>query len=172
MISIDMICLGTGSVLAYAVDAIFAHVSNGWRYMVGLGAVPSILLGVFLFWCPESPRQLLYHNKREQSYRVVRQIYANASEQQIAEKVASIEYGVSQAKALEEEASVAKALRDLFCIRANLRALIAACGLMFFQQVSQACTLIFECPSDTKPVLRIQHLDVLLEHALRHCWIP
>ena len=134
MISIDMICLGTGSVLAYAVDAIFANVAHGWRYMVGLGAVPSIALGIFLFWCPESPRQLIFHNKREECVRVVRKIYANASEQQIFDKVASIEYGVTQSKTLEEEATVGKALRELFCIPANLRAATAACGLMFFQQ--------------------------------------
>jgi len=134
MISVDMICLGTGSVLAYAVDAIFAHVTHGWRYMVGLGAVPSIALGIFLFWCPESPRQLMYHNKREKCVEVIRKIYANASQEQIAEKVLSIEYGVTQSKAIEEEQSVRKALRDLFCIPANLRAGIAACGLMFFQQ--------------------------------------
>jgi hypothetical protein len=51
MISIDMIFLGTGSVLAYAFDAAFEHVNQGWRYMIGLGAIPSILLGVFLFLC-------------------------------------------------------------------------------------------------------------------------
>lgn len=134
MISIDMICLGTGSVLAYAVDAIFAHVAHGWRYMVGLGAVPSIALGIFLFWYPESPRQLMYHNKREDCIKVVSKIYANASEEQIFDKVASIEYGVTQSKAFAEEATVRKALQDLFCIPANLRAAIAACGLMFFQQ--------------------------------------
>lgn len=134
MISVDMICLGTGSVLAYAVDAIFAHVAHGWRYMVGLGAVPSIILGIFLFWCPESPRQLMYHNKREECVKVLRKIYSNATETQIVEKVATIEFGVSQAKALDEEQSVRKSLRELFCVPANLRAGIAACGLMFFQQ--------------------------------------
>lgn len=51
MISVDMIFLGTGSVLAYAFDAAFYKVNHGWRYMVGLGALPSILLGVFLFLC-------------------------------------------------------------------------------------------------------------------------
>lgn len=134
MISVDMICLGTGSVLAYAVDAIFAHVAHGWRYMVGLGAVPSITLGIFLFWCPESPRQLMYHNKREECIRVVRKIYANATEEQIANKVATIEHGVSQSKAFDEEQSVRKSLRELFFVPANLRAATAACGLMFFQQ--------------------------------------
>lgn len=57
MISVDMIFLGTGSVLAYAFDAAFYKVNHGWRYMVGLGALPSILLGIFLFlcMCPSPP---------------------------------------------------------------------------------------------------------------------
>lgn len=80
MISVDMIFLGTGSVLAYAFDAAFQHVAHGWRYMVGLGALPSMLLGISLFWCPESPRQLMYHNKKDCCTQVIRQIYPNATD--------------------------------------------------------------------------------------------
>lgn len=172
MISVDMICLGTGSVLAYAVDAIFAHVAHGWRYMVGLGAVPSIVLGIFLFWCPESPRQLMYHNKREECVRVVRKIYSNATEEQIANKVATIEYGVSQSKALDEEQSVRKSLQQLFCVPANLRAGIAACGLMFFQQ----CKIIPDINTShnmlTSYSLWVQYSHVFQLDPLRHCWVP
>ncbi|KAJ4296407.1 hypothetical protein N0V90_006452 [Kalmusia sp. IMI 367209] len=143
MISVDMIFLGTGSVLAYAFDAAFQRVPHGWRYMVGLGAIPSILLGVFLFWCPESPRQLMYHNKQEQCTRVIRQIYPNASEEQVAGKLLSIEHGVSQAKALEQEMTIGKSLNRLFFVPANLRALIVACGTMFFQQFCGFNTLMY-----------------------------
>ncbi|KAK1635828.1 hypothetical protein BDP81DRAFT_482035 [Colletotrichum phormii] len=41
MISIHMIFLGAGSVLAYAFAAAFNTTAHGWRYMVGLGGVPS-----------------------------------------------------------------------------------------------------------------------------------
>lgn len=143
MISVDMIFLGTGSVLAYAFAAAFANVAHGWRYMVGLGAVPSTLLGVFLFWCPESPRQLLYHNRRDDCLRVVRQIYPNGTEEQIANKVQSIEDGVKHTKALSEEVHIRKALKSLFIIPANFRALTAACGLMFFQQFCGFNTLMY-----------------------------
>jgi SP family myo-inositol transporter-like MFS transporter 13 len=124
-------------------DAAFQNVSHGWRYMVGLGAVPSILLGVFLFWCLESPRQLMYHNRPEQCVRVIRQIYPNASEQQVQDKAVSIKRGVTQAKALEEEVNVRKALKNLFFIPANFRALVAASGLMFFQQFCGFNTLMY-----------------------------
>lgn len=53
MISVDMIFLGTGSVLAYAFDAAFYKVDHGWRYMIAMGAIPSTVLGILLFWCPE-----------------------------------------------------------------------------------------------------------------------
>lgn len=134
MISIDMIFLGTGSVLAYAFDAAFYKVTHGWRYMIGLGALPSIVLGIFLFFCPESPRQLMAHNKREEAIVVLRKIYPNGSEEQIADKVLSIENGINASKALNQEISSRTALKLLFTIPANFRALIAACGLMAFQQ--------------------------------------
>ena len=143
MISVDMIFLGGGSVLAYALDAAFVNVSHGWRYMVGLGAVPSILLGIFMFWCPESPRQLLFHNKRHECERVIRLIYPNATDDQIADKIQSIENGVTQAKTLNEEVLLRKSLKNLFTIPANIRALTAACGLMFFQQFCGFNTLMY-----------------------------
>ena len=138
-----MIFLGGGSVLAYALDAAFVNVSHGWRYMVGLGAVPSILLGIFMFWCPESPRQLLFHNKRYECERVIRLIYPNATDDQIADKIQSIENGVTQAKTLNEEVLLRKSLKNLFTIPANIRALTAACGLMFFQQFCGFNTLMY-----------------------------
>lgn len=142
MISVDMIFLGTGSVLAYAFDAAFYKVAHGWRYMIGLGAVPSILLGVLLFWCPESPRQLMYHGRRERCEHVIRRIYPSATEDQVRAKLLSIELGVNAAKSLNEEISLRKSMSLLFTVPANLRAGIAACGLMFFQQFCGFNTLM------------------------------
>lgn len=143
MISVDMVFLGTGSVLAYALDAAFYRVPHGWRYMVGLGAVPSTLLGLFLFFCPESPRQLLFHNRPEECVKVVSRIYPNATEEQIQQKVMSIRDGVTYARSSNEEFSTMKALKHLFLIPANFRALIAACGLMAFQQFCGFNTLMY-----------------------------
>ncbi|KAI7090494.1 myo-inositol transporter [Hortaea werneckii] len=143
MISIDMIFLGTGSVLAYAFDAAFYKVEHGWRYMVGLGALPSILLGVFLFLCPESPRQLLFNGRREECVHVIRRIYSVATEEQVEAKVLAIERGVTEAKALNEEISIKASLGLLFKRPANRRAGIAACGLMFFQQFCGFNTLMY-----------------------------
>ena len=50
--SVVMITLG--QVIAYGIGAGFFHVSGGWRWMVGLGAVPAGVQLVFLFFLPES----------------------------------------------------------------------------------------------------------------------
>ncbi|WQF84180.1 Putative major facilitator, sugar transporter, major facilitator superfamily [Colletotrichum destructivum] len=143
MISVDMIFLGAGSVLAYAFAAAFYTTPHGWRYMVGIGGIPSIILGVLLFWCPESPRQLMFHDRREECIRVLKQIYPHGREDEIADKVVSIERGVNQSKALNEEISLRKSVTSLWTVRANLRAVIAACGLMAFQQLCGFNTLMY-----------------------------
>ncbi|KAJ0270271.1 hypothetical protein COL940_011791 [Colletotrichum noveboracense] len=142
MISVDMIFLGSGSVLAYAFDAAFYKTPHGWRYMIAIGGIPSIVLGILLFWCPESPRQLMFHGKREECVRVLRRIYPNGSEDEIADKITSIERGVNQAKALNDEISLRKSVTSIFTIPANLRAAICACGLMLFQQFCGFNTLV------------------------------
>lgn len=143
MISVDMIFLGTGSILAYAFAAAFASVAHGWRYMVGIGGILSILLGILLFWCPESPRQLMFHGRRADCEKVLRRIYPNASEQHLENKMLSLEQGVMQAKALSEEISLRTAARNIFTIPANLRATIAACILMLIQQMCGFNTMMY-----------------------------
>ncbi|KAH6995121.1 general substrate transporter [Ilyonectria destructans] len=143
MISIDMVFLGTGSLLAYGFDAAFYKIDHGWRYMVGLGGIPSIMLGVLLFWCPESPRQLLFHNRTEECMSVIRRMYPTATEQQIQQMVAHIQHGVTQSKALNEEVSVRTALKSLATVAPNRRAAIVACGLMAFQQLCGFNTLMY-----------------------------
>jgi SP family myo-inositol transporter-like MFS transporter 13 len=83
MISVDMIFIGTGSVLVYAFNQVFQHVPHGWRYMVSLSAWPSTLFGLFLFTCPESPRQSTYRNKWEPCIKVICQAYPDFIDEQM-----------------------------------------------------------------------------------------
>lgn len=43
-----------GQVIAYGIGAGFESVHGGWRYMVGLGAVPAGVQCVIIFFLPES----------------------------------------------------------------------------------------------------------------------
>ncbi|KAF6827322.1 myo-inositol transporter [Colletotrichum musicola] len=143
MISLDIIFLGAGSVLAYAFAAAFSNTPHGWRCMIGIGGFPSIVLGILMFWCPESPRQLMFHGRRDECVQVLRRIYPNGTEDEINDKVTSIERGVNQAKALNEEISLRKSVTSLWTVPANMRAVISACGLMAFQQFCGFNTLMY-----------------------------
>lgn len=125
-----------GQVISYGIGAAFAHVPHGWRYMVGLGGVPSIILACLLPFCPESPRQLVWHGKTEEAAKVLRKIYNSASEEQVCNKIALIVHACEESKELNYSQSRWSKVKQLHTIPSNFRALVAACGLMVISQMS------------------------------------
>jgi len=54
MVVVNVVMITLGQVIAYAIDQAFYNASHGWRWMVGLGAVPAGVQFGFLFFLPES----------------------------------------------------------------------------------------------------------------------
>ena len=54
MVVLDVVMITGGQVVAYGIGAAFENLHGGWRWMVGLGAVPAGLQFVMLFFLPES----------------------------------------------------------------------------------------------------------------------
>jgi SP family myo-inositol transporter-like MFS transporter 13 len=54
MVVLNVVMITLGQVIAYGIGAGFANVNGGWRWMVGLGAVPAGLQLGFLAFLPES----------------------------------------------------------------------------------------------------------------------
>jgi SP family myo-inositol transporter-like MFS transporter 13 len=54
-----------GQFLSSCIDGAYADVSNGWRYMLGLAAVPAMIQAVGILFLPESPRWLLEKDKTD-----------------------------------------------------------------------------------------------------------
>lgn len=67
MVVINVVAITFGQVVAYAIDAGFANVHGGWRWMVGLGTIPAGVHLIFLFFLPES-RKSQYCCKFSQSH--------------------------------------------------------------------------------------------------------
>ena len=53
-----------GQVVAYGIGAAFENLHGGWRWMVGLGAVPSGIQFIMLFFLPESRTYLFLRYMR------------------------------------------------------------------------------------------------------------
>lgn len=116
---------------------------HGWRYMVGLGGVPAILLACLLPFCPESPRQLIYHGKIAEAEIVLGKIYNGASPDQVRAKAALIAVVCEEAKDLNEDQSRWSKIKQLHTNPAYFRALVCACGLMVISQMSGFNTLMY-----------------------------
>ncbi|KAI5359363.1 putative major facilitator, sugar transporter, major facilitator superfamily [Septoria linicola] len=129
-IGLNNMSITGGQVISYGVGAAFAHVPNGWRYMVGLGAVPALVLAALLPFCPESPRQLVYHGRIQEAEVVIAKFYQGATQEQVRNKVALIAAACEEAKELNENQSRWSKIKQLHTVPSNLRALICACGLM------------------------------------------
>lgn len=108
MVVINVVAITLGQVIAYGIDAGFANVGGGWRWMVGLGTVPSGLQFICLWFLPESreynislncgvferlisstARILLKRGNVDEARRVMGKIYAHAISDQVDLKVHS-----------------------------------------------------------------------------------
>jgi len=143
MIGLDNMSITGGQLVSYGVGAGLAKVTHGWRIMVGLGAVPAIILCCLLPFCPESPRQLIYHDKPKEAERVIQRIFPSGSPEQVQQKVQHITIHVAAAKTLQEGKGSLWLLKQLYIIPSNLRALIAACGLMAISQLTGFNSLMY-----------------------------
>jgi len=94
--------------------------------MVLPGAVPAIILGCLLPFCPESPRQLIFHGRHAEAENVLAKIYKGASDTQIKAKVALIAAACEEAKELNESSSRWAKIKLLHTNPAYFRALVCA----------------------------------------------
>lgn len=137
-----------GQVVAYLVGAAFATAPQGWRWMVLSGAFPAVLQLVLSIALPESPRYLIQHNRTEAAHSVLERVYPHLDDEGIERKAAVIERTLRE----EREAVVHLRLSNLtgsppqrggrtlvdalWRDLPNRRALILACGLQLFQQLT------------------------------------
>lgn len=100
-----------GQVIAYGIGAGFSNVNHGWRWMVGLGAVPAAMQILFLFFLPESraylfsirlqrhfstrslsARILLRRGDKAAAHAIMKKIYAFAKPEEVDLKVSAEKY--------------------------------------------------------------------------------
>ena len=99
LVSLGEVSLSLGILLAYCLNYLLSGVPNQWRWMIGLGALPDVLLALRQLFLPESPRFLLSKGQREKATRIQRRIMRPMSDADADAELAEI------VKTMDEEES-------------------------------------------------------------------
>ena len=75
MVTVTVLFITGGQVIAYIIGYLFSTMSGGWRWMVGLGALPALLQICMLAFMPETPRYLCKQQKQTEAKRIVTKIH-------------------------------------------------------------------------------------------------
>lgn len=144
MVAFNNMSVTFGQLLASAIGAGFAQVKGeGWRATVGIGAAPALALAGLLFFCPESPRQLVSHGNRAAADAVLLRIYPRSTAVQREAKIRSIELSLHEATQAMTEESLWVTFKRVFTTAATGRAVLTACMIMAISQLGGFNTLMY-----------------------------
>ncbi|KAG5651467.1 hypothetical protein H0H81_008552 [Sphagnurus paluster] len=143
MVVLNVVMITLGQVIAYGIGAGFANIHGGWRWMVGLGAVPAGIQFVLLFYLPESPRILIRRGNMTEARRIMAKIYAFARPEEVDLKVKVLHAAVQRSIEITKTTTFTQRLRSMLFDPVNRRALVVGCGMQAFQQLCGFNTLMY-----------------------------
>ena len=136
LVTFFQLAVTVGILAAYLVGYAFTDVNEGWRWMLGLGAVPALILAVGIVRLPRSPRWLMMQGD-EQGARAalerVRPAGTEAIDLEIQEIQSTTSPDTSRWKDLRQPAVKA--------------ALLVGIGLAILQQITGINTVIYYAPT-------------------------
>jgi sugar porter (SP) family MFS transporter len=135
LVSLNQLAITVGIVVSYLVDYAFAGVEHGWRYMFLVGVIPSLILGIGMYYLPRTPRWLMSNNREEEARKVLNRINAG---HHVEEEITEMK------NALKEEG--AGRFRDLL-VPWLRPALIIGIAMMLIQQLTGINTVIYYAPT-------------------------
>jgi sugar porter (SP) family MFS transporter len=120
-----------GIVVAYLTNYLFSklHLTDSWRWMLGVMVVPSLLFAILLFSIPESPRWLILNNNET----AAAPILARLGESNIAAAISAIRDSV-------------KEHRESLFQRRYLKPILYAVLLAMFNQLSGINAILYYAP--------------------------
>eukprot|EP01147_Barroeca_monosierra_P007730 gene7730-9927_t len=138
LVSFNEVAINIGILLGFIAGYLFSYMSVdvGWRWMLGVGAIPPLVILATLLFLPESPRWLVTHRTEEAALEV---LLKTCDEREAIETLQQLQAEVSTA--------ASGSVHDLCNGTSSLRRLlIAAIGVSFFQQASGIEALVYYVP--------------------------
>ena len=133
LVSFNQLFITIGIVLSYLVDYAFTPI-NGWRYMLGLAAIPALILLIAMIFMPSSPRWLVNNGTMDKARSTLIEIRRTNN---INDELNEISTSLEKQKGGRKE---------LFSPLIK-PALIVGISLAIFQQVTGINTVIYYAPT-------------------------
>jgi sugar porter (SP) family MFS transporter len=134
LVSFNQLMIVTGILCAYVADFALKGIGgNNWRWMLGLGAVPGVLLAGGMLFMPNSSRWLAERGRDDEARETLKRTH---QDQDVEDEMASI----------KEIASREGRLRDLLGTPVRSM-LIVGLALAIFQQIVGINTIIYYAPT-------------------------
>lgn len=142
--SLPEVFINVGILLGYVVNYALSGLSSriNWRLMLGLAAVPAIVVASGVLAMPESPRWLVMKGRVEEAKKVLKRTSESEAEADTRLDEISRSVGVSG------DWNGQGVWRELLCPQPPLRRiLVAALGINFFMQASGNDAVVYYTPS-------------------------
>ncbi|MGI4941058.1 MAG: sugar porter family MFS transporter, partial [Janthinobacterium lividum] len=136
LVSCNQLAVTLGILVSYLVGYALAA-GGAWRWMLGLGAVPGVVLAIGMLLLPETPRWLAGHGHAERAASALRRLRGQAID--IAPELAALRTDLTA----DHRAKPASRLGH----SAARLPLIVGIGLAIFQQVTGINTVIYFAPT-------------------------
>ncbi|VDI17127.1 MFS transporter, SP family, solute carrier family 2 (myo-inositol transporter), member 13 [Mytilus galloprovincialis] len=140
LVSLNQLFITIGILLSSIVAGAFSgDKENGWRYMLGIAGVPSIIQFVGFFFLPESPRYLVNKGKVEEARKILEKLRDSSN---VDNEMRDIEKSVKESREFEQSnvfATIGKMLGN----QPVRKALLLGCLMQFFQQLCGINTVIY-----------------------------
>ncbi len=134
LVSLNQLAITVGIVVSYLVDYALAGI-EGWRWMLGLAAVPAAILAVGMWFMPNSPRWLVSYNRTFQARIVLQRIRGT---EDVDQEIQDIHESLVEKHSKNWSELLNPSIRP---------ALIVGVGLAAFQQLTGINTVIYYAPT-------------------------
>ncbi|EDO16287.1 hypothetical protein Kpol_1053p24 [Vanderwaltozyma polyspora DSM 70294] len=140
---INSLWLTGGQLIAYGCGAGLSHVNNGWRILVGLSLIPTVIQFSCFLFLPDTPRFYVMKGQLEKANKVLHKSYVDTPDEVINEKIAELQALNHSIPGKNQFEKVSNAFIQLHTVPSNFRALLIACGLQAIQQFSGWNSLLY-----------------------------
>ncbi|CAH1264508.1 SLC2A13 [Branchiostoma lanceolatum] len=135
--------------VASIIDGAFSYnKQDGWRYMLGLAGVPSLVQFVGFLFLPESPRWLVQHGDNLMGKMVLKRLRGLDN---VDEEFDQIKQSFEEEQRERKESDVSgPVILRMLQHAPTRRALLVGCGLQMFQQIAGINTVMYYSASIIK----------------------